>query len=117
MFAILLLDIIGLSARYSKTSLIYEGVSPSAGTAGYCFSPTPGMPGAMIFGVPSAADKPIEDKMQSIGAMNIIVVPREKSKRSISIAAAMALPCWCQVRMNPPAANARLTQTLSCTFS
>jgi len=111
MFAILLLNIIGLFARYSKTSPIYEDVSPGAGTAGYYFSPTPGMPDARIYDVPSVADKPIEDNIQSIGAMNIIAAPREKLKKS--------MPRRCQVRIKTPstAANATLTQASSCTFS
>ena len=95
MFAILLLDIIGLSARYSKSSPICEGASPGAGTARYCFLPTLGMPGARIFDVPSVAGKPIGEKMQPSEAMSIIAALREKLKRSISIPAAMVLLDWC----------------------
>ncbi|MEK6705087.1 MAG: hypothetical protein AABZ06_04815 [Bdellovibrionota bacterium] len=119
MFAILLLDIIGLSARYSKSSPICEGASPGAGTARYCFLPTLGMPGARIFDVPSVAGKPIGEKMQSSEVMSIIAALRERSKRGISILAAMVLLGWCQVRVKHPwiAANPALTQASSCTFS
>jgi len=55
-----------------------------------------------IFDVLSAVGKSIESNMQSIVAMNIIAAPREKSKRNISIPAAILGPGRCQVRTRLP---------------
>jgi len=102
MFAILLLDIIGLSARYSKSSLICEGASPGADLPDIVFYPPSECRAARIFDVPSVAGKPMERKMQPSEVMSTNRSPEGKDQKEVSQFSPHVFLGWWQVRVKPP---------------